>query len=373
MSTTTVTTTETQPKPGPAVNDDKPKMDMKEGFTHKVDAAQRGFKHLSQDDVDQFLEKGYVVLKNAIPEESLKSFLETVWVRLGMDEHDKSTWTKEEIHMPRHRCVHISDFAPKVWGAMSELMGGEDRVDYKTASWGDGFICNLGNPAYDPNEVIDPRDFGGTWHVDGDWFRHSLDSECQALECLVLFSDVEDRAGPTYICTDGIAKVAKWLLDHPEGSIDMCDPEGSGNKVVPKFVKECNDFVKLTGKTGDVFLCHFLTPHSRSRNHIRNSRFIVNPFVSFSEPMKLKRENPSDYSLIELKTLKDLDLDWVDFKMTAPRYRFMPRTKAKKDALIQEELQRLNEWSEKTGRPYESMHENGVFYWQGPVMSLTEA
>jgi len=352
--------------------DAKPQIPLKKGYTHTFDAKKHGFKYLSQEDADHFLEKGYVVLRGAIPEPHLKMAKETVWVRLGMDENDKNTWTKEEIHMPRHKMWHAKDFAPKVWGAMSELMGGEDRVDYKTASWGDSFICNLGNPEYDPEEVIDPRDLG-PWHVDGDWFRHFLDAENQALECLVLYSDVEERAGPTYIATDGIGKVAKWLLEHPEGSEDMCDPEGSGNRIVPQIVRECKDFVTLTGKTGDVFLCHFLTPHSRSRNHIRNSRFIINPFVSFAEPQQLKRENPDDYSLIELKTLHDLDCDWIDFKPTRERYRFLPRTKAKKDALINEEIQRLKEWEKKTGQEYTSMHENGIVYWQAPIMGLSEA
>ncbi|KZO95926.1 hypothetical protein CALVIDRAFT_549807 [Calocera viscosa TUFC12733] len=339
--------------------------DIKKGFTVKVDAQKKGFKFLTQEQVDCFIENGYVAIRGAIPEESLSYFLEDVWVRLGMDPKDKSTWTREDIHMPSHRRRHIEQFAPKIWGAMCELLGGVDRVDYKTATWTDGFICNLGSEEYDPNEVIDPRDMGPKWHVDGDWFRHFLDSETQALECLVLFSDVVERAGPTYICPDGTDKVVEWLYEHPEGSSDMSDPEGSTVKVVPRIVKESKKFVELTGKTGDVFLCHPLTPHSRSINHIRNSRFIINPFVSLKQPFNLNRPNPDDYSLVELKTLKALDADAVDFKITRDRFRFPPRTKGRKDALIDEELQRLQENAKKTGKPVISQHLSGeATAWQ---------
>ncbi|KZT57822.1 hypothetical protein CALCODRAFT_555099 [Calocera cornea HHB12733] len=345
--------------------------DLQKGFTIQVDAQKKGFKFLTQEQVDCFIENGYVAIRGAIPQESLDYFLEDVWVRLGMDPNDKSTWTKEDIHMPSHRRSHVEQFAPKVWGAMCELLGGVDRIDYKTASWTDGFICNLGSEKFDPNEVIDPRDMllcpfrGPTWHVDGDWFRHFLDSETQALECLVLFSDIVERAGPTYICPDGTDKVVEWLYEHPEGSSDMSDPEGSATKVVPRFVKESKKFVTLTGKTGDVFLCHPLTPHSRSINHIRNSRFIINPFVSLKEPFNLNRSNPDDYSLVELKTLKALNANAVDFKITRDRFRFMPRTKGRKDALIDQELERLKEHSKKTGKPVISQHLSGeATAWQ---------
>jgi len=342
-----------------------------EGFSHKVDAKARGLKQLTQEQVDFFLEHGYIALRGLIPQETIERFKGLVWVRLGMDEHDKSTWTKEEIHMPAHRMEPIKVAAPKVYDAICDLVGGEERLEPKSAAWRDGFICNLGDPAYDPNEVIDPRDLG-PWHNDGDWFRHFLDSECQALETLILFSDVEERAGPTYICPDGTIKVAEWLRDHPEGSADMCWPEGSGNRVVPGMVRESKEFVTLTGKTGDVFLCHPLTPHSRSRNHIRNSRFIINPHITINEPFDFNRANPDDYSIVELTTLKMLKTNSLDFRPTRERKRWIPRTMNRKHALIEEELARLKAHAEKTGVPVHSMHLNGVHYWQVEMMDLPE-
>jgi len=336
----------------------------------KVDAKKRNFKVLTQEQVDFFLEKGYVVLRGAVPKESIQKFKHDVWVRLGMDPNDKSTWHTEELHMPRHRQEHASTFAPKVWGAMGDLLGGEDRLDWKHGMWGNGFICNMGNPKYDPNGVNDPKSFDN-WHVDGDWFRHFLDSECQALETLVLFSDVEEKGGPTYICTDGIKPVCEWFLQHPEGADNLVD--ASGRRLPAVFIQECHDFVQLTGKEGDVFLCHPFTPHSRSTNFARNERFIINPHVTLKEPFNYNRENPDDYSLVELKTLKDLGLNRLDFKPASERARFRPRIKARNDKLLPLELERLDEYERKTGIKNDSMHKNGEVYWQAAMMDLPPA
>ncbi len=36
-------------------------------------------------------------------------------------------------------------------------------------------------------------------------------------------------------------------------------------------------------------------PHSKSRNYLRNARFITNPPVTLNAPLKLDRSDPSDY------------------------------------------------------------------------------
>jgi len=44
--------------------------------------------------------------------------------------------------------VLVSDFAPKAWAAMCELLGGEGRISESMRHWNDGFIVNLGLPEY---------------------------------------------------------------------------------------------------------------------------------------------------------------------------------------------------------------------------------
>ncbi|KDQ06571.1 hypothetical protein BOTBODRAFT_121296 [Botryobasidium botryosum FD-172 SS1] len=316
------------------------------------------YKYLSAQQREHFLEHGWVRIPNAIPKEHVELFSSNVWIRLGYDPEDKSTWKQEKVHMPRHRQIPTKDFAPIAWGAMCELLGGEDRVathiDIAYTS-GDSLICNFGSEYWE-NHDISPRDFDN-WHVDGDWFTHFLDSPEQGLVVIQLYNDIIPRAGPTWIVEDGLSYVCKWLHDHPHGddTKSLCrDPETG---VPVDEIKACERFVELTGNAGDVFLCHPFMPHSASKNHLRIPRFITNPPVSLKEPFNYNRTNPEDYSLVELKTLQSLGVSSLpDWKITGERLGFTPRTRAGKDALIKSELARMKAHAEKTGGVVESMH-----------------
>lgn len=54
---------------------------------------------------------------------------------------------------------------------------------------------------------------------------------------------------------------------------------------------------------------------------------ITNPPVSLNEPFKFNRSNPAEYSLVELKTMKDLGgpEKFKDWKITGEREIFVPQ------------------------------------------------
>jgi hypothetical protein len=60
------------------------------------------------------MEHGYVVVHGAFTQEQADDWTKDVWRRLGMDPNDRSTWTKEKVHMPKHNSVSFKEFAPKV-------------------------------------------------------------------------------------------------------------------------------------------------------------------------------------------------------------------------------------------------------------------
>ncbi|RPD78557.1 hypothetical protein L226DRAFT_457171 [Lentinus tigrinus ALCF2SS1-7] len=325
------------------------------------------YKYLTPEQREHFLQYGWVKIPKAVKEEYLKAFTENVWIRLGYDPDDKSTWTNHTIHMPRHREVPTKEFMPQAWGAMCELLGGEDRIDPTLfGSCGDSLIVNLGSEEW-TQKTIQPEDLGA-WHIDGDWFRHFLDSGEQGLEVIVLFNDIKPRAGATYIAPDGIKNVVQWLYEHPEGVCEIPrDPDGSRSIC---SIQSCKDFVELTGEAGDVILLHPFMPHSASKNHLRIPRFITNPPVTLKEPLNLNRSDPADYSLIETKILQTLGVDSLpDWTITAPRRRFTPRTRAGKDAMIMAEVERMKAHALKTGGAVDSMHINGPVQYQVVVAS----
>ena len=60
------------------------------------------------------MENGYVVIKQAFTKEKAAESTKNMWVRLGRDPNDKSTWDQERVHMPAHNRERVADFAPKV-------------------------------------------------------------------------------------------------------------------------------------------------------------------------------------------------------------------------------------------------------------------
>ncbi|KAF8442887.1 hypothetical protein L210DRAFT_3620562 [Boletus edulis BED1] len=316
--------------------------------------AKQQFKHLTPEQVDFFMGNGFVVIKNGFTKENAAEWTKNIWVRLGLDPNDKSTWDKERIHMPWHKRENIASFAPKVWEVMKELLGGEERIDEPSALWGDSFIVNLGTESLERTEPVQPQALDN-WHVDGDFFVHFLDSPEQALLVIPIFSDIKPRGGGTFIAPEGVDMVAEYLAAHPEGvlptgmsftpSTSTCaDPKDDpGYYSYLQAAKRCTNFFEITGEIGDVILLHPLMLHSASKNHLRVPRFITNPPVSLKQPFNFNRENPDDFSLVEKKTLKALGVNRLDFKISTERRRIVPKSRAAKDKLKLEEERRLAE------------------------------
>ncbi|KAH8815516.1 hypothetical protein F5884DRAFT_772660 [Xylogone sp. PMI_703] len=305
----------------------------------------RNYKHLTPEQVESFMKHGFLRIEGCFTPEKAAQWTSTVWTRLGMDPADKSTWTQERINMPSHSTEEVKSFAPKVWDAMCEILGGEERIAQESAVWNDGLIVNLGSPEFE-GKFPSPRELPG-WHVDGDFFMHYLDSREQALLVIPLFTDIKEHAGGTLICSDAIPVIAKHLYEHPEGVSPRMVPRGEEPKYEDlgfyiDVVQHCNEFHEMTGKLGDVILMHPLMVHSASRNSLRIPRIITNPPVSLVEPFNFNRENPDDYSLVELKTLQALGKDSLPgWKATGPRESVVPERLKRQNEMKRLELERL--------------------------------
>ena len=171
----------------------------------------KNYKHLTPEDVDNFLKNGWINVENTMNRELVDQWMDDLWIRLGMDENDKSTWRTEYQHLPRHREVPASEFCPEAWAKMVEISGGgikvePERVDESRETWyGDAFIVNLGTAEKaSPDYVeIEPQNKEG-WHIDNDFFRHFLDSQYIALTILLCFSDIPENGGGTILCEDAL-------------------------------------------------------------------------------------------------------------------------------------------------------------------------
>lgn len=269
---------------------------------------------LSDTQVAHFLERGFVILQNCFSREFAGRWTRHAFERLGYDPDDPATWTADYIHLPAMHRVEIRSFAPKAWGAICDLVGGEDRIADPRACWSDSLIINFSRGTDKPWAPPGPE--SGGWHKDGDFFRHFLHSPEQGLLTIVAWSDIEPKGGGTFIACDSVKHVAQMLYEHPEGLLP--------NAGFGKLVHKCTDFVELTAQAGDVILHHPFMLHAASYNHSGRPRFISNPPIALKGPMHFNRENPDDFSPVELAILRALGVERLDFVATAPFERLHP-------------------------------------------------
>ncbi|WP_432493398.1 phytanoyl-CoA dioxygenase family protein [Kineococcus auxinigenes] len=269
---------------------------------------------LSDAQVEHFLEKGYVVLERCFDAEQAAPIVDEAWQRLGVDRDDPTTWDRPRVHLSSRAHVDAERFAPTAFHAACQLLGGRERVQTPW-EWGDGIIANLGVGADRPFEPPSAR--VGGWHKDGDFFRHFLDSPEQGLLTIVLWTDVLSRGGGTFVATDSVGVVARFLAERPEGVL----PDALQQT---RLVEHCRRFEELTGEQGDVVLMHPFMLHATSQNVLRAQRLITNPPLSLREPMDFDRPDAGDFSPVERAVLNGLGVDRLDFRPTAPRETVVP-------------------------------------------------
>jgi hypothetical protein len=296
---------------------------------------------LTGDEVEHFLEKGYVVLRGCFPREAAAEFTAQIWDRLGYLEDDQFTWAQPSVHMPSRRTLDVGEFAPRAWGAVCDLVGGAERISgERPYVWNDGFVVNLREGADRPWASASPSAPG--WHKDGDFFRHYLDSPEQGLLTLVLWSDVRHQGGATLVATDSVGPVAGFLADHPHG-VYPPEQEARGDVVTFPYadlIGQCTGFVEATGEAGDVYLLHPYVLHAKAQNVLRRPRFITNPPLTLAEPMRFDRADPDDFSPVERAVLAALGVPRYDFTPAGPREAVVPARVAWQQQMLADERRR---------------------------------
>lgn len=300
------------------------------------------YRELSDDQVEQFLTDGYVVIRGCFTREAASEYTESLWTRLGYAPDDPATWAEPSVHMPSHHTIDVATFAPKAWGAVCDLVGGPSRISAaQPYTWNDGFIVNLWEGADRPWADASPAAPG--WHKDGDFFRHFLDSPEQGLLTLVLWSDVRHQGGATFVAADSVAPVARFLAAHPQGVYPVEVPAPPGESPprfsYPDLIGQCARFAEATGEVGDVYLLHPYVLHAKAQNVLRLPRFITNPPLTLAEPLRFDRS--SDHSLVELAVLRALGVSRYEFTPTGPREELEPERVRLQRAMKERERERL--------------------------------
>lgn len=183
-------------------------------WTSRNTMSQTTLSHLSETEISHFLEHGYIKVSRCFSREAAATLISNVWTRLDMSPTDKSTWHTPRTNMPAHHTFSAKEFAPEAWSAICDLLGGEGKIAEGTTTWDDALIVNLGTAENEERQeegVHLGKDLR-EWHVDGDLFRHFLDSPEQGLLIIPLFTDIRAGGGGTAICPPAVSEIAKYLV-----------------------------------------------------------------------------------------------------------------------------------------------------------------
>lgn len=65
------------------------------------------------DQIEHFLANGYVKLTGCFTHARAAEWSKELWVRLGMDPNDSTTWTAERTNMPVLHHFDVAELSPK--------------------------------------------------------------------------------------------------------------------------------------------------------------------------------------------------------------------------------------------------------------------
>lgn len=250
---------------------------------------------LTDKEIEQFIEDGYVVVREAFPSSVAAEVREKLWAELGLSPDDRSQWTKNVVSLQKvfHGPPFSGAFTPRLTSALDELMGaGRYHPPTGLGWWPVAF------PGFEPPPWKPPTT---GWHIDGIQFHHHVDSADQGMLPIFLLSDIAPGGGGTAVSV-GSHKVGARILAAAE-------PDGLHVNELAKraIAADPRDrVVELTGRAGDVALHHPFMLHARSPNTGNAVRFICNPCITLKEKMNLARPNAADYSPVEQAIVRAL-------------------------------------------------------------------
>jgi hypothetical protein len=244
---------------------------------------------LTRDQVDRFIQDGFVHLDGAFPRAVAEAGCRLLWAETGLDPNDRSTWTRPVIRLPGsgaepfNRAVNT----PRLHAAFDQLAG--------AGRW--RRRSGLGTFPIRFPSTEDPGDAGwhidGSYDVDGTWYVNLWSRE-RALLMLFLFSDVGPNDAPTRIYVGSHLDVPPVLAPAGEAGMHF-------ERVLPLIPQvHARRIALATGNAGDVYLCHPFLVHAASWPHRGTMpRFLAQPPLAPVAPLRYDRPD-GNYSAVEI-------------------------------------------------------------------------
>ncbi len=251
---------------------------------------------LSRQDVDDFVERGWTVLRGGFSRDVAAVVIDALSLKCGVDLRNPNDWT-----------------APSIW--LKEVYSGSPWIDAVTSRFASAMDQLVGLNRWEPltrmgwwpirfplveNQSIDDEYVGNDWHVDG-YFRHRLSSREQAIVNFFLFSDVEPGSGGTRFAEGSHVRAARVLAEISPAAIDVDEL----TEHVTDFPGVFDSVVESSGDAGDILLAHPLLLHSSSHNRGRRPRVMANPRIDCFAPKRFEGDDLSPVEVVLARALRD--------------------------------------------------------------------
>jgi ectoine hydroxylase-related dioxygenase (phytanoyl-CoA dioxygenase family) len=230
---------------------------------------------LSSNQVDEFIGRGWTLLRQAFPRTVAKAVRRDLGGRLGIDLDRPEQWTQPQVWLQelRTESPYTDALTERFHLAVDQLVGpGRWEMTREMGWW----------PVHFPG--FDDPPYGDAWHIEGGWFRHHVWSPEQALLNLFCFSTVDPGGGGTLLAEGSHHLAARILWD--------AEPEGLEADAFDQPLTAILDqqgwpgVVEVVAEEGDVVLAHPLVFHSANPNHGTRPRVMAQPAFSMTEPVR---------------------------------------------------------------------------------------
>ena len=214
---------------------------------------------LGDHEIQQFIEEGYVCVKQAIDPETVTKGLAGLKAKTGIVPDDSSTWPKGEryinmnkrwesdpLHTKLKSMDHTICVTPRLVNAARELAGADVVLQRMSPA------MSLPEPG---PRVHDPRGM----HIDKVVMGITMYPEVTHLTALGYLTDTLEYGGALTVFPGSHRKVFEYALGLSEEIADDIRSNG-----IPDI--DYGNPVAATGEAGDVILFHHLMIHSASAN-----------------------------------------------------------------------------------------------------------
>lgn len=263
--------------------------------TEELSRGRQRYKQLTKEEINDFIQQGYVLVREAFEREFAERVIPVVWEELAIDPNDSSSWTDPLVTLRKvlEREPFPQILTPRYLGAVDDLCGPGRWCAVRGVGYWPILFPGFAAPPWLP-----PAD---GWHLDFNLDGVHIDSAELGLVSIEIFTDIEPGGGGTVVRVGSHRFMARVFAEAEPGGLNLHEIDQS-----IKTATEHLPVAELIGRAGDIILIHPFTVHASSSNTSDRARIAAVKLVRLYEKMDLNRQDTADYSPVELAIVNAL-------------------------------------------------------------------